>query len=303
MIMKTTLEQWRMFKAVVDHGGYAQASEAIHKSQSTISYGVHKLQQQLGVQLLEVEGRKALLTAHGKIMLQRGEQLLEQADNLDRLAASLEQGVEPSVRLAIDMIYPHPALMPVLEAFAGQYPDTRIELDEFVLGGGLELLSEGKADLLISTMVPSGTPHQHIERVRFLPVSHPQHPLQQLGRPASYNDLSQQRQVVVKDSARKSNRDGGWLGANQRWTVSHASTSLNIIRRGLAFAWLPQHWIEDDLQQGLLAEIPLDQDASRYIDLYLVLAGGDSAGPACRYLAGLFAGSVQEPAVIVADDL
>ena len=54
--MKTTLEQWRMFRAVVEHGGYAQAADAIYKSQSTISYGVHKLQEQLGVQLLEVEG-------------------------------------------------------------------------------------------------------------------------------------------------------------------------------------------------------------------------------------------------------
>merc|ERR1712000_10561 len=63
-----------MFKAVVEYGGYAQAADAIHKSQSTISYGVHKLQEQLGVQLLEVEGRKAVLTDHGKILLQGSKQ-------------------------------------------------------------------------------------------------------------------------------------------------------------------------------------------------------------------------------------
>ena len=287
--MKTTLEQWRMFKAVVEHGGYAQASEAIHKSQSTISYGVHKLQQQLGVQLLEVEGRKAYLTDHGRILLQRGEQLLEQANKLDQLASSLEQGVEPQLRIALEMVYPYPRLFSVLEQFAQEYPDTRVELDEFVLGGGLELLNDGKADLLISTVVPGGSPHQHIARVRFLPVSHPQHAVQHLNREVSYNDLSQYRQVVVKDSARRSNRDGGWLGANQRWTVTHASTSLDIIRRGLAFAWLPEHWIEDDLKCGRLATIPMAQDASRYIDLYLVMANPDSAGPACRHLAALFA--------------
>ena len=78
-----------MFKAVVEYGGYAQAADAIHKSQSTISYGVHKLQEQLGVQLLEVEGRKAVLTDHGKILLQRADQLLDQAENLDKVADSL----------------------------------------------------------------------------------------------------------------------------------------------------------------------------------------------------------------------
>ncbi|WP_422463157.1 MULTISPECIES: LysR family transcriptional regulator [unclassified Endozoicomonas] len=34
---KATLDQWRMLQAVVEHGGFAQASEAIFKSQSTIS--------------------------------------------------------------------------------------------------------------------------------------------------------------------------------------------------------------------------------------------------------------------------
>ena len=54
---KTTLDQWRMLQAVVRHGGFAQASAAIHKSQSTINYAVHKLQDQLGLPLLEVVGR------------------------------------------------------------------------------------------------------------------------------------------------------------------------------------------------------------------------------------------------------
>ena len=42
---KITLEQWKMFAAVVDYGGFAQAAKAIHKSQSTINYAVNKLQQ------------------------------------------------------------------------------------------------------------------------------------------------------------------------------------------------------------------------------------------------------------------
>lgn len=84
--MKATLEQLRMFKAVVDHGGYAQAAEAIFKSQSTISYSVHKLQDQLGVRLLEVEGRRAVLTPNGKVLLQRANQLLEQAEDLGKVA-------------------------------------------------------------------------------------------------------------------------------------------------------------------------------------------------------------------------
>lgn len=287
--MKTTLEQWRMFKAVVDHGGYAQAAEAIFKSQSTISYGVHKLQEQLGVQLLEVEGRKAVLTEHGRILLQRAEQLLDQAENIDKIAGSLNQGVEPVVRAAIDTIYPNDVLFDVFETFSAEYPDTRLELEEFVLSGGNEMLLEDSIDILITPQLPSGWNGEHVHRSCFLPVTSPQHPLQHLGREVTYDDLTAHRQVVLRDSSRKRRSEGGWLGAHQRWTVTHTSTRVNIVRRGLGFAWLPELLIADDLKSGALQVIPFAQDARRYVDLYLVMAHEESAGPATRALARLLA--------------
>ena len=81
---KTTLEQWRMLQAVVEHGGFAQAAEAVHKSQSTINHAVHKLQDQLGLPLLHVVGRKAQLTEAGALMLRRAGQLLLQAEQLEQ---------------------------------------------------------------------------------------------------------------------------------------------------------------------------------------------------------------------------
>ena len=74
---RSTLEQWRMFQAVVEHGGFAQAAEAVHKSQSSINHAVHKLQEQIGLPLLEVVGRKAQLTDAGTLMLRRAGQLLD----------------------------------------------------------------------------------------------------------------------------------------------------------------------------------------------------------------------------------
>jgi len=287
--MKTTLEQWRMFKAVVEHGGYAQAAEAIHKSQSTISYGVHKLQEQLGVQLLEVEGRKAVLTDHGKLLLLRAEQLLEQAENLDKVADSLSSGVEPLVRVGMDMIYPYDQLFSVLEDFSAQFPNTRVELEEFVLSGGSELLAEDAVELLITPHVPAGWTGEHVFRACFIPVCHPDHPLQHLGRAVTYDDLAQHRQVVIRDSGKKSRTDAGWLGAHQRWTVSHSSTSRSIISRGLGYAWIPEHSIQDELASGELKLIPLETDGSRYVDLYLIEAQGEMAGPATKALARLLA--------------
>ena len=71
-IAKTSLEQWAVLAAVVDEGGYAQAAVALHRSQSAVSYAVARLQEELDVSLLVIEGRKAVLTPHGQTLLQIG---------------------------------------------------------------------------------------------------------------------------------------------------------------------------------------------------------------------------------------
>ena len=71
-MQRTTLEQWRMFRAVVTAGGFNQAALQVHKSQSSVHHAVGKLEESLGVKLFEVSGRKAVLTEAGELLLRRG---------------------------------------------------------------------------------------------------------------------------------------------------------------------------------------------------------------------------------------
>ncbi|HUI62000.1 MAG TPA: LysR family transcriptional regulator, partial [Steroidobacteraceae bacterium] len=68
---RTSLEQWAVLAAVVDRGGFAQAATWLHRSQSAVSYAVARLQEGLDVPLLAIEGRRAVLTEHGKALLKR----------------------------------------------------------------------------------------------------------------------------------------------------------------------------------------------------------------------------------------
>jgi len=130
LVPKVTLEQWRAFQAVVEYGGYAQAAEAVHKTQSTLSYSVQKLEQSLGLQVLEVKGRKAHLTPAGEVLLRRSRQLLESAVSLEIVASNLAQGIEARLDLAVDVVFPYDELLCVLAEFSCRYPDTRVELVE-----------------------------------------------------------------------------------------------------------------------------------------------------------------------------
>ncbi len=285
---RTTLEQWRMLQAVVEHGGFAQAAAAIHKSQSTINHAVHKLQDQLGLRLLEVVGRKARLTEAGALMLRRAGQLLAQASQLEDIAGSLAQGTEAEISLAVDELYPSHELAAVLRTFSETFPNTRVELFETVLSGGAELLHAARVDLLVAGEVPGGFLGEPVLNTEFVAVAASGHPLHQLGRPITLQDLQGQRQIVIRDSSQGRRADAGWLGAEQRWTVSHVATSMEMINRGLGFAWLPLSRVCGALADGSLKELRLERGARRYATLYLTFADRDKAGPAACHLADLF---------------
>ena len=285
-MLKATLEQWRMFKAVVDHGGFSQAAEAIHKSQSTIHHAVQKLEESLGIDLLEVKGRKAELTKAGELMLRRATYLLDEAQKIEAIASNLNAGVETRLTIAVDQIFPHRFLYQTFSSVSEEYPLLRIELVETALSGANELLLQGKVDLALSPQPIAGAFSEELCPIDFIAVASPDHPLHHLDHDLTYEDLKSCRQIVVRDSALESSRDEGWLGANQRWTVSHMRTSIDMVSQGFGFAWLPTTHIEELLERGQLKPLPLRNGLKRTAQMYLVFTDADRLGPAARSLLG-----------------
>ena len=114
-IPRTSLEQWAVLQAIVDHGSFAAAAEALHRSQSAVSYTVAKLQEQLGVPLLQIDGRRAQLTEIGRVLLKRAANLLSDAQQLEQLAHSMASGWEPEIRLVVDLAFPTDLLLQALQ--------------------------------------------------------------------------------------------------------------------------------------------------------------------------------------------
>lgn len=284
---RVTLDQWRVLQTVVDEGGFAQAADALHRSQSSVSYAIKGLQDQLGVPVLLIHGRRAVLTEVGTVLLSRARQLLNDAAALESLAASLQQGWEAELHLIVDAVFPSATLVAVLKEFAPESRGTRIQLREVVLSGADDALASGEADLVIGYRVPPGFLGDTLLDVEFIAVAHPTHALHQLGRPLVMEDLVRAQQVVLRDSGAH-NIDKGWLGALHRWTLTSIETSVTTISNGIGFGWLPRHRIEDKIAQGLLKPLPLREGQTRREMLYLVFGKPDAPGPATQRLASLF---------------
>lgn len=299
---KITLDQWRTLVSVVEAGGYAQAADQLHKSQSTLSYAVQKLERLLGVKVFEISGRKAVLTSAGQVLYRRGKTLLAEAVRLERAAASLAAGCEAELRLAVDSIFPTWLLLECFARFADEHPETRIELIESVLGGTDEALLEGRVDLAIGSSVPAGFIGDPIMRVRFIAAAHPDHPLHRLGRPLTLDDLRQHRHLVIRDTGSQRTRTPGWLN-EQRWTVSHKATSIRAACMGLGYAWYAESIIRNELDAGELKPLPLREGAERWGTLYLIFADRDAAGHGALRIAEIIGASLARhcPAAGAAD--
>lgn len=108
------------------------------------------------------------------------------------------------------------------EDLAVDFPDTRVELFETVLGGGEELLAEGREDLAVCSQVPPGFVGDPLTHVRFIAVAAPNYPLHRLGRALTMDDLHEHRHLFVWDSGTRREREGAWQVTERRWT-GHAA--------------------------------------------------------------------------------
>jgi len=154
------------------------------------------------------------------------------------------------------------------------------------LGGTDEALYEHQVDIAITPHIPQGFMGDPLMRLRFIAAAHPDHALHRLGRPLTLDDLSEHRHLVIRDTAVQQTRDsGGWLGADQRWTVSHKATQIAAACLGLGFAWFPEDAIRPELDQGTLKPLPMREGGERFGQVYLIFADPDFPTPSAVRMA------------------
>lgn len=221
MMQKTQLSQWSALQAVVDEGSFEKAAIKLHRSQSSVSYGVQKLQESLGVSLLQVQGRKAQLTQAGEALLRRSRSLTSMAQDMEQFALNLKQGWEAEIHLAFETVYPYADLMQVMAEFERHSRGTRVQLHETVLSGSREAITEKRVDVAILPIVPQGFLGHKLGVTELVLVAHPDHPLVLASGLIEESELSQWLQLVIRDSGTGEYKEGGWLKAEKRWTVGH----------------------------------------------------------------------------------
>jgi DNA-binding transcriptional LysR family regulator len=89
------------FVEIARAGGVHAASERLHKTQSAISKALRRLENKLGLQLVDRTGYRATATDAGAAILRHAEAILGKVRQLESFALALAQGQEQRIRLAV----------------------------------------------------------------------------------------------------------------------------------------------------------------------------------------------------------
>ncbi len=285
--LKTTLDQWLTLYEIDRAGSIQAASIRLNKSHTTLIYAVKKLEEQLGVSLVQVKGRRAVLTDDGKVLLRRADSMLEQARELEQISTQLARGIESQITIAIDHLCDRSWLYQPMADYLKQNSSTSIQVVETSLSKTTQMVTDELADISIVTLPVTNYPCEAFGIVTMLPVVAKTHPLAGKQHLCSA-DFTTSCQIVVRDLGDGSGKedakqDVGWLKSRQRITVDNFDHAWQAVEQGAGFCRLPEHLLNCRNMDNIL--ILKVENAERYqVPMHLTLPKGAKTGPAAQCL-------------------
>lgn len=261
-IGQPTLDQLRLFLAVVDEGSFNGAARKLGRAISAVSYGIASLEAQLGLALFDREGsRRPVLTEAGKAMLANARAVADDVDALVAGVRSYNQGLEPELSLAVDVMYPTACMASVLREFEQVFPTVELRLHIEALGAIAALVLDGRANLGIGGPVIIDNPdleRMAIGEIDLVPVAAPSHALARMDviEPGTSRKY---RQLVLTDrSPLTEGRDFSVYSA-RTWRLADLGAKHALLLEGIGWGNMPLHAVAEDLDAGRLVRLPIPE--------------------------------------------
>jgi DNA-binding transcriptional LysR family regulator len=247
----------RYFVTVAEELHFHRAAEKLHIAQPSLSHQIRTLERQLGVALLTRTSRRVELTPAGRVLLEEGRDLL---DNAQRTVVDVRRATSDELTIGFYGSAALKLLPPTLQAFQSQHPSTRTTVRE-LLFGDLDDLVDGKVDVAFTRLRPEqGIGGLRVEviarepRVLALASTHP------LANRASVSYADLHTEAFITNPAIKGQPLVHWLAEQRRHgldgNVAAEAGSLQelltLVAAGRGVSLVPQsvseHFPRPDLQ-------------------------------------------------------
>ena len=249
-------------KKIIETGSYQDAAAALNYAPSTISFQVRELEKELHIQLFEKSGGRMVLTQAGEELLPYVNQVLDSVNNLLSYGTSQDM-FRGTLTIALPESLTTYELQPVFKKFKEKAPCVQLSLRVMNCFAIHEQLATSDIDLAIHYDV--GRYRGNIETIPLRSYS-----LVLVGSP----ELSAAERDFVTSNQNKrlchiqNDKDALYLKILERYLRKQNITlekrievwSIESIKRSamsnLGIAYLPRFTVEEELQSGLLIELP-----------------------------------------------
>ena len=283
-----TLNQVRVFLAVVETGSFSAAARKLNRRQSVISYTIANLEQQLGgLSLFDRTSRRPVLTEAGRAILADAKKLASGAAELQARARGLRQGLEAEVAVAVDVMLPTHRLVSALTGFRAAFPTVTLRLYTEALGSVARLVLDRTCAIGASGPIPRRMDElvsRPLGTVSIIPVVAPTHPLACLSAAGGSRAVRDYIQLVLTDRSELTRGEDFGVLSPQTWRLADLGAKHILLLQGIGWGGMPDHLIQDDLRTGRLVRLPLDGfPDERYV--FSGISRADAPpGPAARWL-------------------
>lgn len=263
------------FAAVVSSGGFSNAAKLLGYSKAAVSRQISKLEQNIGVRLLDRTTRSVTLTPAGQEMYARCARIVDEVNEANQIITGMVSKPRGDLRVNAPVVASLFDLTSIIPRFLKSYPDVRLFLN----------LSDSKVDMLkgrfdvafwMGDTFDSTLESVQLRTYPMALVAAPDY-LEHAGWPSTPNDLKTHTCIVETHLSKV----GEWLlSKDVTVSVNRGPLTSNSVRmareatlKGLGVSYLPRFLIEDDIRAHRLVPLLVDI-VTESIPLHIIFPRG-----------------------------
>ncbi|MDP5252780.1 MULTISPECIES: LysR family transcriptional regulator [unclassified Vibrio] len=257
------LKRFVTFKTIVEEGSFLKAAQKLYCTQSTVTFQIKQLEQDLSLQLFEKIGRKMVLTQAGKKILPHVYELTRVMDNIEGTAQ--QENSEPSGELTVLIAETQLAykMANVLKAFRQKAPKVKLSLQSQNCYKIRDELIADKADLGVFYHVGNEEALK-VHEFRPEPMVLVTSPLlsdfnvQQPDQHIEVSFISNGPQCLFRQSFERIMQERN-IHIDNMIELSSINTIKHCVESDIGITYLPRFTVETELQAGSLQAIELTE--------------------------------------------
>ncbi|XXY17639.1 LysR family transcriptional regulator [Sorangium sp. So ce216] len=260
-MLRANLSDILVFMAVVEEGSFIAGGQAMGLTRSAAGKAVSRLEDRLGVRLLNRTTRALSLTDEGRVFHDRGLQILAAVDDAEASVAGRSGTPRGLLRLTVPDAFGRLVVLPLLRKYLEAWPDIQVEVSftdrlADIVEEGFDLavrIGEAPPDTRLVSRV--------IARYKAMLCASPSY-IAKRGEPRSLDELAAHDCLIFSSRNRRQSwrfvgDDGAWVKAQgrSRLRLDSGEALRDAAVAGLGIAFLPDFLVAEDVAAGRLQQV------------------------------------------------